>query len=213
MSESLQNPTPSQSNTRSILHSSYASDYDRQVREYGSYLAEALFGMSYEYTQPGERLLDVGIGTGLSAALFAKAGLQVHGMDFSPAMLEICQEKGIAIDLKLQDVQQFPWPYPDGFFNHLVCCGVLHFIPELESFFGEAGRVLRAGGCFSFTTKIPSSSDTGGYEHVHVGDFDVYAHDNGYISDALQMSKFKQQKALTCLVGEDAFCVWLFQNK
>lgn len=213
MSRSLHTSSPLTTNKYSSLHDAYAADYDRQVGEYGSYLAEALFGLCYASIQPGERLLDVGIGTGLSSALFAKAGMQVYGMDFSPEMLKICQAKGIGVDLKLQDVQQFPWPYPDGFFDSLVCCGVLHFIPAMEGIFGEARRVLRAGSSFSFTTKVPSSSSEGKYEHVSAGDFDVYAHPITYISELIQQSKFEQYKRLVCLVGKDAFCVWLVQGK
>jgi 2-polyprenyl-3-methyl-5-hydroxy-6-metoxy-1,4-benzoquinol methylase len=39
-------------------------------------------------------LLDAGIGSGLSAQLLARAGLEVYGMDFSPAMVEVCRAKG-----------------------------------------------------------------------------------------------------------------------
>jgi len=90
------------------LHDAYAADYDQQVQSYGCYVADVLFGLCYEYVQPGQRVLDAGIGSGLSAQLFAKAGLDVHGMDFSPAMLAACRAKGIAVDLKLHDLQQAP---------------------------------------------------------------------------------------------------------
>ncbi|WP_423224970.1 hypothetical protein [Candidatus Amarolinea aalborgensis] len=66
------------------LHDAYAADYDQQVQAYGCHVADVLFGLCYEYVQPGQRLLDAGIGSGLSAQLFAKAGLEIHGMDFSP---------------------------------------------------------------------------------------------------------------------------------
>jgi ubiquinone/menaquinone biosynthesis C-methylase UbiE len=50
---------------------------------------EALFGMMFEYVLPGQPILDIGIGTGLIAALFKKAGLEVYGIDISGEMLEV----------------------------------------------------------------------------------------------------------------------------
>jgi SAM-dependent methyltransferase len=112
------------------------------VQSYGCHVVDVLFGLCYECIRPGQRLLDAGIGSGLSAQLFAKAGLEVHGMDFSPAMLAACRAKGFAVDLRLHDLQQAPWPYQASGFDHVACCGVLHFIADVETIFGEAARVL-----------------------------------------------------------------------
>ena len=88
----------------SDLHDAYALDYDAQVDAYECYVADLLFGLAYEYIEPGQRLLDIGIGSGLSAWPFAKAGLEISGMDFSPVMLDICKSKGLAKDLTLHDL-------------------------------------------------------------------------------------------------------------
>lgn len=50
--------------------------------------------MAYEQIQPGQSILDIGIGTGLRSILFRKAGLTVHGMETSQDMLEACRTKG-----------------------------------------------------------------------------------------------------------------------
>ena len=94
------------------LHDAYAADYDAQVQACDCYIADLLFGLCFEFTRPGQRLLDAGIGSGLSSQLFAKAGLTVSGMDFSPAMLEICRAKGSAAELTQHDLERIPWPYP-----------------------------------------------------------------------------------------------------
>ena len=64
-------------------HDQEADLYDEQVREYESYAHDVLFGMSFEYVRSGERLLDLGIGTGLASLPFAKLGLEVFGLDGS----------------------------------------------------------------------------------------------------------------------------------
>jgi len=200
---------------KAAIHGAYAANYDRQVRAYGCYLAEASFGLCYEFIQPGQNLLDLGIGSGLSAALFARAGLRVHGMDFSPAMLEICQAKGIAEELKQHDIQQIPWPYLDKTFDHLVCCGVLHFIPELEGIFGEASRVLEEGGLFVFTTKCPTSLDARqrNYDQQTGDGLDVFAHSPEYLKALLEQAHFARWKVLRCFVGQDIFYIWTVQKR
>jgi predicted TPR repeat methyltransferase len=195
-------------------HDAYAAEYDEQVRAYGCYLAETLFGLSYEYLQPGQRLLDLGIGSGLAAQLFAKAGLQVCGVDFSPAMLAICQFKGIATELKQHDIGQAPWPYPSGAFDHLVCCGVLHFLPELELIFAEARRVLREGGFFVFTTKSPTAlvALQEKYQQETIDGLDIYSHSSGYLERLMKRVGFHPHKVLRCFVGEAIFYAWLTEK-
>jgi predicted TPR repeat methyltransferase len=197
----------------SNLHDLYAADYDNQVQACECHVADVLFGLCYEFIQPRQSLLDLGIGSGLSAALFAKAGLKIHGMDFSPAMLEICQNKGIAVDLKQHDLGQTPWQYPAAQFNHVVCCGVLHFVSDLDSIFNEVARILRVGGIFAFTTKTPSSaSDASKYEKQLTGDFEIFSHSPEYIQSLLERRSFLRIKTQKCFVGEDLFNIWLFRK-
>lgn len=195
------------------LHDAYAADYDSQVRAYGCYLAEVLLGLSFEFIRPGERILDVGTGSGLAAELFARAGLQVEGMDFSGAMLEICRAKGVTTNLTQHDIQQVPWPYPTERFDHLACCGVFHFVWELESIFGETDRVLRRGGVFAFTTRAPKEAGLGKYEQQESGGFDVFSHSPAYVESLLAQVKFEAVKRLRCFVGEDIFYAWVVRKR
>ncbi|MEW5869219.1 MAG: methyltransferase domain-containing protein [Chloroflexota bacterium] len=199
---------------QAALHDAYAADYDQQVSAYGSYLAEDLFGLCYQAIQPGQVLLDAGIGSGLCAALFAKAGLVVHGFDFSPAMLDICRAKGIAVDLKQHDLLQAPWPYPPAAFDHLVCCGVLHFISGLEVIFSQAQRLLRPNGLFAFTSKIPGAAldPQQPYERQMVGEFEIFSHSSAYIEALLGRYSFERLKTNRCLVGEEIFQNWVVRK-
>jgi len=51
------------------IHDEQAAKYDQQVREYKWSGHEVLFGMGSEYVNPHDRLLDIGIGTGLSGLI------------------------------------------------------------------------------------------------------------------------------------------------
>jgi predicted TPR repeat methyltransferase len=197
------------------LHDTYAADYDNQMQAYDCHIPDVLFGMCYEYMQPGQSILDLGIGSGLSALLFAKAGLKVFGMDFSAAMLGICRSKGIAAELKQHDLQQIPWPYPSNKFEHINCCGVLHFISELEVVFSETKRVLRQGGLFAFTTRAPISLEfpEQKYNKQTVGGFEIFSHSSKYLKSLQDQHSFAQLKTQKCLVGEDVFTLRVVRKK
>jgi predicted TPR repeat methyltransferase len=194
-------------------HDSYAADYDAQVRAYNCYIADLVFGLCYEFIHPGQRLLDAGTGSGLSAQPFARAGLQVSGMDFSPAMLDICRAKGFFADIQQHDLALTPWPYPADHFDHLVACGVFHFIPGLESIFAEAARLLKPAGCFAFTTRFTTADlPADPYTRHLAGDFEIFSHSQAYIEAMLKRSALTQLKLQKCFVGEDIFLIMVAQK-
>lgn len=197
------------------LHDAYASGYDRQVLEYGSHVHEALFGLCFSRVRPRQRLLDLGIGTGLAAELFAAVGLQVYGIDFSRAMLDLCRSKGFAAGLVQQDVRQTPWPAVTQAFEEVISCGVFHFIPGLEEIFLEAKRVLKPDGLFAFTIKVPTvpvPTDEK-YDRTFVGGMEIFSHTPGYIERLTLESGFDLLKAMRCFVGEDIFHIWAAVRK
>ncbi|MCI5133325.1 MAG: class I SAM-dependent methyltransferase [Candidatus Electrothrix sp. EH2] len=125
-------------------HNQEAACYDQQVHEYNSYLHDALFGMCFEYVTPCGCLLDIGIGTGLASQSFAKIGFEIYGCDGSLEMLKACEEKAFAKELKTHELHNAPLPYSDRFFEHVICCGVLHFFSDLEIIFREVFRVINS---------------------------------------------------------------------
>lgn len=134
-----------------IIHEIYAHNYDSQVKDYNSYQQELLFGMCYEYVKARDSLLDIGIGTGLSSINFAKAGLNVFGMDASKGMLEECKKKKFTIELKQHSITKIPLPYSNNSFSFIICSGLFHFFGDLLSIFGEVNRILNPSGIFAFS--------------------------------------------------------------
>jgi len=197
------------------LHDAYAADYDAQVVAYDCYLAEALFGLCYDLVKPAQSLLDLGIGSGLSAAPFARAGLRVAGMDFAPGMLDLCRAKGIAVDLRQHNLCHIPWPYDPASFDHAVCCGVFHFIGNLEPVFGAAANVLRPGGLFAFTTKWPAAAlaPSEPFERRVEGGLDVFSHAPDAIAAFMAGVGFDRLRQLRCYVGQDVFAVWVARRR
>jgi SAM-dependent methyltransferase len=98
--------------------------YDNEAEASGWFGPEVVFGLAYTNVQPGQSILDIGIGTGLGSVLFQKAGLKVHGTDISPRMLDACRSKGFTA-LQLHDLSTPPYPYDSESMDHTVCVGVL----------------------------------------------------------------------------------------
>ena len=90
----------------------------------------------------GERLLDIGCGTGNHLRLFAEMGLDVTGIDFSAYMLDIARQKvrhraeirrGVAENL----------PFEDNIFDIAVMINVLEFTENPAKAIAEACRVAK----------------------------------------------------------------------
>lgn len=196
-----------------------ADKYDEQVKEYDSYCHDVIFGMSYEYVKSDEKLLDLGIGTGLASIKFSKVGLKVYGLDIDEDMLNISRAKSFTEELKLHNLSTGKIPYDDNAFNHIICCGVLHFIGDLDNIFSEAARVIQKGGIFAFTF----SPDTIAKEHdkqMTAWGVPIYKHSPDYITRLLDtngMKLLKEQRLL--LKGADKvnydmlFSVMIAKNK
>ena len=106
----------------------------------------------------GERVLDVGTGTGVVAITAARAGAQVTGLDLTPELLEVARENArIArtggIDWTEGDAEKLP--YPDASFDVVVSQFGHMFAPQPEVAMAEIRRVLRPGGRFACATWPP----------------------------------------------------------
>ncbi len=94
-------------------------------------------------------ILEIGCGTGKNTAWLAGLGGQVLALDFSDGMLRRAREKVQAENVTFQaaDLTQ-PWPCRDASVRLVVCNLVLEHIQDLGFIFGQAARVLQAGGRF-----------------------------------------------------------------
>lgn len=95
----------------------------------------------------GLSVLDLGCGTGRHALWLAAEGATVTALDFSEGMLAEARRKpgAGAIRFIVHDLYR-PLPLEDGRFDLVVSGLVLEHLRDLEAFFREARRVLRADG-------------------------------------------------------------------
>jgi demethylmenaquinone methyltransferase/2-methoxy-6-polyprenyl-1,4-benzoquinol methylase/phosphoethanolamine N-methyltransferase len=110
---------------------------------------------SIEFAQiaPGERILDVGCGTGdltLRAAERAGSTGQVCGIDPGPAMIATAQRKAdhkrVTVDFRVGVIEHLP--YPDDSFDVVLSSLMMHHLPaDLKPIgLAEIRRVLKPNG-------------------------------------------------------------------
>lgn len=133
-----------------LLYRAWSSCYDATVAWDPAYRANAA-RMLDAVVQPGDRVLDVGIGTGLLAELAAGRAARYDGVDYSGAMLSRAARKLAArqagnVSLRWGDARALP--YEDESFDAVVSSFMLpHFSrPEKAVVLRELLRVLRPGG-------------------------------------------------------------------
>ena len=121
-------------------------EYDAWYRSpRGSWIGEVEYRLLKELLRPpaGASILDVGCGTGYFTRRFAKDGMQITGVDPSPAMIAYAQSHRI-VDERYLIGDARALPFPDGFFDCCVAVTSLCFIPEQKLALSEMVRVTRS---------------------------------------------------------------------
>jgi ubiquinone/menaquinone biosynthesis C-methylase UbiE len=95
----------------------------------------------------GLAVLDLGCGTGRHALWLAEMGARVTAVDMSRGMLDEARRKPGAkeVEFIIHDLHE-ALPLDEGRFDFVVSGLVLEHLQKLDGFFGEAYRVLKAGG-------------------------------------------------------------------
>src|SRR3954451_24242883 len=110
----------------------------------------------------GGRLLEVGIGTGISLPQYAP-NLRIFGTDISEAMLEKAKRRVSEFRLKnveglaVMDAEKLE--FSDNSFDVVMAQYVVTAVPNPEAALDEFARVLRAGGELIILTRV--SADAG----------------------------------------------------
>jgi trans-aconitate methyltransferase len=119
-----------------------ASLYDSKhsfVWKYGASLVELLA------PRPGERIVDLGCGTGHLTAQIAAANAEVIGIDSSPQMIEQARRTHPAVRFEIGDARTFSFGEDyDAVFSNAV----LHWVHPPEQAVVQVWAALRPGGRF-----------------------------------------------------------------
>jgi ubiquinone/menaquinone biosynthesis C-methylase UbiE len=128
---------------QSIEHWSQTPLYYSQEERYCRYpwLSEAAEFRDHR----GERVLEIGCGTGCDLLQFAKHGAEAVGIDITPAHLKLAAER-INRMARLVRADATALPFRDKSFDYVYSHGVLHHLEKPREAVKEILRVLRPGG-------------------------------------------------------------------
>jgi ubiquinone/menaquinone biosynthesis C-methylase UbiE len=90
----------------------------------------------------GQRVLEVGCGTGLILSRIARCAAHATGLDVSPGMLRTARERGLRVVLG----SATRLPFADQSFDLVCSFKVLAHVPDVDLALREIARVTRPGG-------------------------------------------------------------------
>ncbi len=94
---------------------------------------------------PGERVLDLGCGTGTLTAEIARCGALVTGVDSSAEMIAAAREKYAGLAFDVEDGEALAY---DAEFDAVFSNAALHWMPRAQAVARGVERALRSGGRF-----------------------------------------------------------------
>jgi phosphatidylethanolamine/phosphatidyl-N-methylethanolamine N-methyltransferase len=136
-----------------MTHAAVTKTYDRWAPVY-----DKVFGSVFEQArrtaieaceQVGGRVLEVGVGTGISLPYYSQR-CRITGIDISEEMLEVARQR--VADLHLSNVEQIAvmdaqrLDFATGAFDVVTAQYVVNTVPDPEAALDEFVRVLRPGG-------------------------------------------------------------------
>jgi SAM-dependent methyltransferase len=99
------------------------------------------------------RVLEIAAGTGVVTRQLAKTlplGVSIVATDLNQAMLDQAAAEGTSRPVEWRQADALHLPFPDEYFDVVVCQFGVMFFPDKARAFAETRRVLRSGGQFIF---------------------------------------------------------------
>ena len=121
-------------------------------QEWNAGLYQQSYGFVWQYgkellgmlaPQAGERILDVGCGTGQLTAEIAGSGAEVEGVDRSAAMIEEAQRNFPGLCFRVEDVRALPYRSE---FDAVFSNAALHWVQPAAAAVLSMARALKPGG-------------------------------------------------------------------
>ena len=168
------------------LFDQYAPRFDRALIEDLGYrgpsvLFKAVLAARHAVKKPAffKRAIDLGCGTGLAAAAFAKEVDHFIGIDLSPRMIEKARASGLYAELEVGDMCEALRTRPDASADLVLAADAMVYVADLVPVLAEIRRVLAIGGLLAFTLECNPA------DGVVIGKGLRYAHSPQYVRAAL----------------------------
>lgn len=100
----------------------------------------------------GAKILDVGCGAGTYTQVLSDNGYKVCGIDFSKEMIKIAKKRDNLHRITYQQSNIYYLPFPDGYFDMVICIGVFQTVQNYKKALTELYRLIKPGGIFYLNT-------------------------------------------------------------
>jgi phosphatidylethanolamine/phosphatidyl-N-methylethanolamine N-methyltransferase len=135
-----------------VTTASVEKAYRRYARYY-DFVFGAIFhpgrktAIEHLHCRPGNRILEVGVGTGLSLSMYP-SNVKVVGIDLSAPMLDKArkQAEGLTQVEALMEMDAEAMTFADNSFDKVVAMYVASVVPNVEKLHSEIKRVCKPGG-------------------------------------------------------------------
>jgi len=123
-----------------------AAGYEQLMGRWSRKLAPPF--IAFAGVKDGEKILDVGCGTGsLTFALASAANLgEIAAVDYSPVFVEEATRRNTDPRITVRQGDACALPFEGGTFDRAFALLVLHFVPQADKAVAEMRRVVRSGG-------------------------------------------------------------------
>lgn len=133
-------------NLSSTFVAASGDGYELQMGRWSRRLA--VHFLDFVGAEDGQRVLDVGCGTGhLAFAVAARPGVsEIRGVDLAPAYIDHAARGNQDPRIVFEVGDACALPFPGQRFDRVLSLLVLHFVPQTETAIAEMRRVAKPGG-------------------------------------------------------------------
>ncbi len=96
--------------------------------------------------KPGQKVADLGCGSGVFTDLLHQRGLNSVGLDLSPKLIALGRRKYPGVEFLEGDVEKLP--FADASIDGVLLSGIVHHLPDPSGCAAEVFRVLKPRGRF-----------------------------------------------------------------